>query len=791
MSMVNEPSDERLVADWTLSLEDMREVERCRGEDNRRRFAIQLCCLRNGGGFLETFTDFPIKIINFISLQLGLVPVLLMTESGRGATDSNYRFRIQKYLGIRDLTTETETQLRSLLKQAAVSGKSEKEMKDAAQTYLRERKVLLPKDLFFTKLIRESLLFAQEDAFTEVADLLAEAVGTELESLLEVENNRSRLFDLKEYPPKATAAAILKYLEKCHFAGGLTKNKIDLRGINPQLVKNLSGVCKRYNVWQLKRFSPPKRRALLACFISETEKLLLDYLVEMHDQFLIELVRHTKHSFEEKTKKAKRRVKGGVAVLTDAVTHLLTDAKTQNDNRTLSLTPLESQEILTEFFLKFGKDDLTEAVGTCREWQKIEDQGYLQEIRNYFSDLGKYFYKFADLPFEAVAGSTHLLEALDIVRHLKNGKLKEIPATAGIKFVPPTWRKGLYLQKGKNSQAIERRLWVTALALSVRDALRAGTLYLPDSRRYVSFWNLFYQENEWREERDNSYQMLSLEQNTANLFASLKQQFKEVYENFAKTLSASKFVALENGKLKLKRADALPVSEKVKKLRKVCGSALPRIRIEDLLLKINHLTGFSQELRPPPGIRESSSHLKNTKLAALIAHGTNLGISTMAGSTEAVTVEMLQNVSRHYLNETTLKAANAILVNYHHGLSLSRIWGDGTTSSSDGQRFGVQASSLIASYYPRYFGYYDKALTIYTHTSNQHSVFSTQVISCQPREALYVLDGLLDNDTDLQPREHYTDTRFYRTIIRFMLSARLFIYAEAERPHRPAALQNQ
>ena len=114
----------------------------------------------------------------------------------------------------------------------------------------------------------------------------------------------------------------------------------------------------------------------------------------------------------------------------------------------------------------------------------------------------------------------------------------------------------------------------------------------------------------------------------------------------------------------------------------------------------------------------------------------------MGNSTDAVTVEMLQNVSRHYLTEITLKEANNRLVNYHHRLSMSSIWGDGETSSSDGQRFGVQASSLIASYYPRYFGYYDKALTVYTHTSNQYSVFSSQVISCGPREDLYVLDGL-------------------------------------------------
>jgi TnpA family transposase len=53
--------------------------------------------------------------------------------------------------------------------------------------------------------------------------------------------------------------------------------------------------------------------------------------------------------------------------------------------------------------------------------------------------------------------------------------------------------------------------------------------------------------------------------------------------------------------------------------------------------------------------------------------------------------------------------------------------------------------------------YYDQALTIYTHTSNQHSVFHTQVISCTVRGAIYVLDGLLNNDTVLRPKEHFVD----------------------------------
>lgn len=77
----------------------------------------------------------------------------------------------------------------------------------------------------------------------------------------------------------------------------------------------------------------------------------------------------------------------------------------------------------------------------------------------------------------------------------------------------------------------------------------------------------------------------------------------------------------------------------------------------------------------------------------------------------------------------------------------------------------IRASSLLATYYPRYYGYYEKAIGIYTHVSDQYAVFSTKVISCSPREALYVLDGLLENNTILQIREHTTDTHGYTEIV--------------------------
>jgi TnpA family transposase len=70
-------------------------------------------------------------------------------------------------------------------------------------------------------------------------------------------------------------------------------------------------------------------------------------------------------------------------------------------------------------------------------------------------------------------------------------------------------------------------------------------------------------------------------------------------------------------------------------------------------------------------------------------------------------------------------------------------------------------SSLLGAFYLRYFGYYDQALSVYTHIFDQLSVFSNQVISCRKHESLYVLSGLLLNDTILRPQfttVHHTDT---------------------------------
>ncbi|MGH3515820.1 MAG: Tn3 family transposase [Haloechinothrix sp.] len=141
--------------------------------------------------------------------------------------------------------------------------------------------------------------------------------------------------------------------------------------------------------------------------------------------------------------------------------------------------------------------------------------------------------------------------------------------------------------------------------------------------------------------------------------------------------------------------------------------------------------------------------------ACLIAQACNIGLTAMADAS-GISYDTLAWTAEWYLREDTLRTANAAVVNYHHRLAMSRVWGAATLSSSDGQRFPTKGRSISARALSRYF--VDEGISTYTHVSDQHSTYGTQVIVATQSEATYVLDEILGNATDLPISEHVTDT---------------------------------
>jgi hypothetical protein len=89
-------------------------------------------------------------------------------------------------------------------------------------------------------------------------------------------------------------------------------------------------------------------------------------------------------------------------------------------------------------------------------------------------------------------------------------------------------------------------------------------------------------------------------------------------------------------------------------------------------------------------------------------------------------------------------------------------WGDGTTSSSDGQNFRTGSKAESTGHINPKYGS-SPGRTFYTHISDQYAPFHTKVVNVGVRDSTYVLDGLLYHESDLRIEEHYTDTAGFTT----------------------------
>ena len=738
----DDPSENELAVDWGLSIADQLEVTRCRGDFNRLRFAIQLCVLRKHCRFLDNYSLVPIRILNHMCKQLELPPLLKLEESERDATEYVHQQRIRDYLNFHIYDERIESELASWLADRAIEGVLPEQLYGKAEQLLKSWHIVLPAGSSIERLVDSVAARARNEFYELITSRLPNHLAEQIDELLDETgpDGKTALFHLKEYPPAPSSKSILEYIDHFKRIDRMLGPSFET-GVEPHMQKHLAELGKRYDASALKQGPAARTYAFITCFLVETRKTLLDYIVAMHDQFTIDMARKSKNKHDRKLKTGRKHAKQGMALLLDA-TAIMVDADVPMPNRGNVL------------FEKFSEEQLKQALESCRTFQSLEDRGLTDELAAHYVGLHRYLPQFLSLDFQASVGSEPLIAAISLARQLEATERRKLPTDAPISFVPPGWRKALI----KSDGSFDRRVWDIALAMATRDSLRSGDLHLAESRKHVSFWNLVYDEKKWENEKPKAYAALALPPKANDLFADLRNEYTESLDKAKSELSTNSFFTIADGKVHLKKPDTLEMPEGARHLRAAIESNIRHIRIEDLLQEVDSACAFTREFRPLGGYKPRAKNLYITLLANLIAQGTNLGIAAMANSVDNLSADMLQHVNQWFFGLESQKAANKVLVDYHHSLPMSEFYGSGELSSSDGQRFGVQQSSLLASFYPRYFGYYDRAITLYTHISDQYSVFSTQAISCGPREALHVLDGLLDNQTALCPREHTTDT---------------------------------
>ncbi|MDQ0495290.1 TnpA family transposase [Paenibacillus brasilensis] len=399
-------------------------------------------------------------------------------------------------------------------------------------------------------------------------------------------------------------------------------------------------------------------------------------------------------------------------------------------------------------------EKIVESIEEAKRLARPMDYDYLDLLSTRYSYLRKYTPVLIEsLEFRSTQAAEPLLRSIEVLRDVnKNGKRK-VPENAPLDFVPKRWQKHVYDEDGN----INRQYYEMAALTELKNHIRSGDIWVVGSRLHKDFEEYLISKEDWLQAKAAGTRLAvspSSEEYLSERTDTLHHRLTWISNN----INSLEGINADKEKIRVDRLER-DTPEEARSFSLSLYDMLPRIKLTDLLMEVASWTGFDEQFMHGSTNRPPKGEEKAILMAALMAMGTNIGLTKMADATPDITYHQLANAAQWRLYEDAMTRAQAKLVNFQHRLTLSSYWGDGTTSSSDGMRVPIGVSSLHADSNPHYGS--GKGATIYRFVGDQYASFYTKVINTNARDAVHVIDGLLHHESDLRIEEHYTDTTGY------------------------------
>jgi len=359
--------------------------------------------------------------------------------------------------------------------------------------------------------------------------------------------------------------------------------------------------------------------------------------------------------------------------------------------------------------------------------------------------------------FDATASGRPVVEALQALSGLW-GRKKVVPSEVAIGVVTPTWRRLVLADPAQ----VDRRAYTLCVTEALHRALRRRDVFCPASSRWADPRACLLEGERWSAMRPELLEGLSLDPDPSRHLEALGVQLDQAYRGVADGLSDNALLNLDDqGRPHLSPDEALDSPPSLKALKKTVAAMLPLVDLPELLLEVDTWTGFSSAFRYVGTGEARMTDLSLSVIAVLVAEACNVGLVPVSSAgVAALTRERLSHVDQNYVRGETITAANALLVAYQVGIGLAQAWGGGHLASADGLRFVVPVRTINAGPNPRYFGR-GRGVTWLNYLSDQVAGFAGLVVPGTVRDSLFILDGLLDNDTVVRPEQVTADTASY------------------------------
>ncbi|MBR8851010.1 hypothetical protein J0X08_05164 (plasmid) [Klebsiella variicola] len=401
---------------------------------------------------------------------------------------------------------------------------------------------------------------------------------------------------------------------------------------------------------------------------------------------------------------------------------------------------------------------MTESVDKVNELARPHNTNFQDEMVEQYGRVKRFLPALLrDLHFHAAPDGEHTLAAIHYLGEL-NGSKKRILDDAPGHIITGPWKRLVYDAEGR----IQRAGYSLCLLERLQDALRRRDIWLENSERWGDPRQKLLQGKEWMAQRVPVCRALGHPTDGKKAVEQLANQLDETWKAVSERFHSNDAVGIcHEGKypsLTISSLEKLDEPPSLTQLSSQVRQLLPPVDLTELLLEIDARTGFTREFIHVSESEARAKDLHVTLCAVLLAEACNIGHEPLIKhNIPALTRHRLSWVKQNYLRAETLVSANARLVDFQSTLELAGRWGGGEVASADGMRFVTPVKTLNAGPNRKYFGS-GRGISWYNFISDQYSGFHGIVIPGTLRDSIFVLEGLLEQQTGLNPVEIMTDT---------------------------------
>ena len=739
------PTDEEgLIREYTFTSDEMTLIRRHRGDANRLGFAVQLAYCRYPGIALGTADPAP-QIVQIVAEQLSLRPDLWVDYGRRDETRREHASELRTTLGMRTFTAAVGADAVDTLAELAAQTDTASVIATEAVSLLRMWNVFLPAVKSLDEIVAIAITRGNTSVYDALTEELTDSHRRALDGLLRSRDGGSttQLTWLRQSPLKPNSRAMREHLDRLRAWRHLELPDRLRFAVRRNRLLKLAREGGQMTVGDLAKFEPRRRYATLVALALESQATVTDEVIELHDRIMGKVFNQAKNRHKNAFHDAGKEINDKIR-LYGQVGELLVEAR---QSGTDPFTAIDAV---------IGWDTFARSVAEAKALSRPKDFDSLPEIRDSYSMLRRYAPDLLDaLHLRAAPAGADLLTAVDVLRRLNQaGGRAAIPLDAPTSFIGRRWARVVRTPEG-----LDRAFYEMCVLAELRNALRSGDIWVEGSRQYKDFDDYLLPAGDHRTLPDSGVLPASVTGGADDYLddelAALRAQLVDVEQRgVAEQLQG---VSITGGRLRIDPADTI-VPPEAEQLIARAAAMLPRVPITDMLVEVNNWTGFADQL----------IHLKTGDpardttmlLTVVLADGINLGLTKMADACAGATYAKMLRLQAMHIRDDTYKAALATIVNAQHRLPFAVHFGDGTTSSSDGQRFRTGSGAEATGHVNPKYGSSPGRL-IYTHISDQYAPFHSALVNVGVRDATHVIDGLLEQETDLEIHEHYTDTAGY------------------------------